>query len=103
MKIKGENMEEIKNFKELKEKIKFGVLPYEVMKDIIFQIYVFESEFENVNTNSNKIILLDSNENYDMQNLDCEVEEAIAGYLKQVYILSDYGEGVIIYKKLVSS
>ena len=92
-------MKEIKNFKELKEKIAFGELPYELMKDVVFQIYIFETEFENLDTNSNKIILLDSNEDYDMQNLDCEVEKEIVGYLKQVYILSDYGESVVIYKK----
>lgn len=95
-------MKEIKNFKELKEKIEFGQLPYELMKDIVYQIYIFENEFDptQIYSKSNKIIILDKDENYEINNLTCEIEEVICGYNKQIYILSDYGEGIIIYKKL---
>lgn len=94
-------MKEIKNFKELKEKISFGELPYELMKDIVYQVYLFETEFDptQIYSQSNKVVLLDEEEKYETPNLICEIEEEIAGYTKQVYILSDYGEGLIVYRK----
>ncbi|MBR2430696.1 hypothetical protein IKB17_04470 [bacterium] len=94
-------MKEIKNFKELKEKISFGELPYELMKDIVYQVYLFETEFDptQIYSQSNKVVLLDEDEKYETPNLICEIEEEIAGYTKQVYILSDYGEGLIVYRK----
>lgn len=95
-------MKEIKNFKELKEKISFGELPYELMKDIVYQVYLFETEFDptQIYSKSNKVVLVDEDETYKTPNLVCEIEEEIAGYTKQVYILSDYGEGLIVYKKI---
>ena len=94
-------MKEIKNFKELKEKVSFGELPYELMKDIVYQVYLFETEFDptQIYSQSNKVVLLDEDEKYETPNLICEIEEEIAGYTKQVYILSDYGEGLIVYRK----
>ena len=94
-------MKEIKNFKELKEKISFGELPYELMKDIVYQVYLFETEFDptQIYSQSNKVVLLDEDEKYETPDLICEIEEEIAGYTKQVYILSDYGEGLIVYRK----
>ena len=95
-------MKEIKNFKDLKEKVEFGQLPYELMKDIVYQVYLFETEFDptQIYSESNTVVLVDSNDTYETPNLICEIEEEIAGYLKQVYILSDYGEALIVYKKI---
>ena len=92
-------MKKIQSFKELKEKIEFGELPYELMKDVVFQIYIFESEFDSTYSKNNAVVLVDENETYETSNLICEIEEEIAGYKKQVFILSDSGEGLIIYKK----
>lgn len=94
-------MIEIHNLKEFKEKIDFCSLPYELAKDIVFQLYVFETEFDYAYSTSNRVIILKENEKADLSNLMCESEEEIAGYLKQTYIVSDYGEGVIVYRKSV--
>ena len=98
-------MKEIRNFKELKEKVIFGELPYNVMKDVIMQIYIFSSEFDPTQSYSqnNKVVLLDSNEIYENINQCCELEEIIAGYKKQVFIQSDYGESIVVYKKLTTT
>ena len=55
-------MKEIKNFKDLKAKVEFGQLPYELMKDIVYQVYLFETEFDptQIYSESNAVVLVDS-------------------------------------------
>ena len=90
-------MKEIKNFKELKEKVEFGSLSEELMKDIVFQIYIFENYFEQGVVN--KVVILEEDEDYPIPDLACELEETICNYNKQLFILSNSGEGLIVYKK----
>lgn len=90
-------MKEIQNFKELKEKVEFGSLGEELMKDIVFQLYIFEHYFEE--GAKNKVVVLEEDENYPIPNLVCEFEETICNYNKQLFILSNSGEGLIVYKK----
>ena len=90
-------MKEIKNFKELKEKVEFGSLSEELMKDIVFQIYIFENYFEQGAVNN--VVILEEDEDYPIPDLVCELEETICNYNKQLFILSNSGEGLIVYKK----
>ena len=90
-------MKEIQNFKELKEKVEFGSLGEELMKDIVFQLYIFENCFEEGAIN--KVVILEEDEDYPIPDLACELEETICNYNKQLFILSNSGEGLIVYKK----
>ena len=71
-------------------------LPTNVIKDILYNTYIFDTQYDD--NNKNKIIILNENETYQVPDTLPEIEELIDGYIKTLYITSDYGEGIIIYK-----
>lgn len=90
-------MIEITNMKEVVENIKLYNFTPDLIKDILLQVFIFDTEFEK--PNQNKLVVLDENETYDTSLLVPEFEEDIDDYHKTLYIICDSGEGLLIYKK----
>lgn len=76
-------------------------LPQNVIKDILLNTYIFETEFKG--STLNQIIILEKDENYLMPHTIPELEEDIDNYHKILYIISDTGEGVLTYSEQIGS
>ena len=90
-------MIEITNMKQAVKELPKIELSQNTIKDILLQSYIIDTQY--TKEIQNKIVLLQDNEQYDTHDLIPEIEEDIDGYHKSIYILSDYGEGLIIYKQ----
>jgi|GEM_PF-4536993 len=90
-------MIEITNMKQAVTELQKIELSQNTIKDILLQAYIIDTQYPK--EIQNKIVLLQNNEQYDTHDLIPEIEEDIDGYHKSIYILSDYGEGLIIYKR----
>ena len=90
-------MIEITNMKQAVTELQKTELSQNTIKDILLQAYIIDTQYPK--EIQNKIVLLQDNEQYDTKNLIPEIEEDIDDYHKSIYILSDYGEGLIIYKR----
>ena len=90
-------MIEITNMKQAVTELQKIELSQNTIKDILLQAYIIDTQYPK--KIQNKIVLLQDNEQYNTQNLIPEIEEDIDDYHKSIYILSDYGEGLIIYKR----
>lgn len=93
-------MIEIRNTKEAIEKLSTDTLPIEVLKDVLLQTFIFDTAFKNYPNSQNKVIILNSNEEYPTPDLIPEIDEIIEKTQKSLYILSDSGEGLVVYKKI---
>lgn len=71
----------------------------EIIKEILFDLYLFEREFNKELYPNNEIIILDTNEEYEPPFDIPELELQIGNYIKRLYIISDSGEGLIVYLK----
>lgn len=90
-------MKVITTMKNAIEVLQETVLPQNVIKDILLNTYIFETEFKG--STLNRIIILEQDENYLMPYTIPEIEEDIDNYHKKVFIISDTGEGVLTYYK----
>lgn len=90
-------MKVITTMKNAIEVLQETVLPQNVIKDILLNTYIFETEFKG--STLNRIIILEQDENYLMPYTIPEIEEDIDNYHKKVFIISDTGEGVLTYSK----
>ncbi len=70
-----------------------------VVKDVLLNTYLFETEFKG--STINQIIILDKDDNYVPPNTTPEIEEDIDNYHKTLYIVSDTGEGVLTYSEQI--
>ena len=84
-------MVEIFNMQDFIKKLESKDLPYEVLKDIVFNTFIIDTQL----TNKSTIKLLEQNESIIIPDVQPEVETIIDNYLKQVYVISDYGDGFI--------
>ena len=71
----------------------------EIIKEILFDLYLFEREFNKELYPNNEIIILDTNKEYEPPFDIPELELQIGNYIKRLYIISDSGEGLIVYLK----
>ena len=71
----------------------------ETIKEILFDLYLFEREFNEELYPNNEVIILDTNEEYEPPFDIPELELQIGNYIKRLYIISDSGEGLIIYQE----
>lgn len=94
-------MIKIRKLTEIPKKLSKNDLPNEVIEDILYQTYIFETEFKQ--SKINEIILLKKFEDYNLNGLLPELEFDIEGFHKSVYIVCDSGEGIIIYKEINSN
>ena len=76
-------------------------LPQNVIKDILLNTYIFETEFKG--STLNQIIILEKDESYLMPYTIPELEEDIDNYHKTLYISSDTGEGILTHSKQIGS
>ena len=93
-------MIEIRNTQEAIDKLTLDTLPIDVLKDVLLQTFIFDTEFRDYQNSQNKVVILDSNEDYQIPDLIPEIDEVIEKTQKNLFILSDSGEGLVIYKKL---
>ena len=70
-----------------------------IIKEILFDLYLFEREFNEELYPNNEVIILDTNEEYEPPFDIPELELQVDNYIKRLYIISDSGEGLIIYQK----
>jgi len=91
-------MIEIKNVRDIREKLKLHEIDGELLIDLVRTIIIFESEFGD--SQINKIVLLEDNEGYEEPHPYPEVDEMVGSYNKKIYIVNDSGEGVVIYRKV---
>lgn len=87
----------IKNTQEAVEKLPKNNFTPDLLKDILFYAFLFDTEF--TESNINEIVILGKNEDQKIYGVIPEITEEIDGYTKTLYIISDTGEGVVIYKK----
>ena len=93
-------MIEIRNTQEAIDKLTLDTLPIDVLKDVLLQTFIFDTEFRDYQNSQNKVVILDSDEEYQIPDLIPEIDEVIEKNQKTLFILSDSGEGLVIYKKL---
>ena len=96
-------MIEIRNTQEAIDKLTLDTLPIDVLKDVLLQTFIFDTEFRDYQNSQNKVVILDSDEEYQIPDLIPEIDEVIEKTQKTqktLFILSDSGEGLVIYKKL---
>jgi len=91
-------MIKLKNTNDAKTKLANEDLSPELLKDILFQLFIMETQFQE--DNLNEIIILNKDEPKYQVDLIPEIEEEIEGYKKTLYIICDSGEGLIIYHEL---
>jgi len=91
-------MIKLKNTNDAKIKLANEDLSPELLKDILFQLFIMETQFQE--DNLNEIIILNKDEPKYQVDLIPEIEEEIEGYKKTLYIICDSGEGLIIYHEL---
>lgn len=92
-------MIELKNTQDAIDKLTLDTLPIEVLKDVLLQTFIFDTEFKHCVNSQNKIVVLETNENYQTPDLYPEIDEYIGQTRKTLFILSDSGEGLVIYRK----
>ena len=90
-------MKTIKNFKDAVKQLDICEEGIDVIKDILFQTFIFENSFPN--SQINEIIILDKNEIYEFPQILPEIDEIIGNFHKYLYIFCDSGEGLLIYRK----
>ena len=90
----------LKTLDEALEKIKEAHLTPTVLLDVVTQLTIVETEFKDYQPNLNEVVILDTDETFDTLNLVPEIDEDIDNYNKKLYILSDSGEGIVIYRKI---
>ena len=93
-------MIELRNTQEAIDKLTIDTLAIDVLKDVLLQTFIFDTEFRDYQNSQNKVVILDSNEDYQIPDLIPEIDEVIEKTQKTLFILSDSGEGLVIYKKL---
>lgn len=93
-------MIEIRNTQEAIDKLTLDTLPIDVLKDVLLQTFIFDTEFKDYPNSQNKVVIIDSDEEYQIPDLIPEIDEVIEKTQKTLFILSDSGEGLVIYKKL---
>ena len=93
-------MIELRNTQEAIDKLTIDTLSIDVLKDVLLQTFIFDTEFRDYQNSQNKVVILDSNEDYQIPDLIPEIDEVIEKTQKTLFILSDSGEGLVIYKKL---
>ena len=91
-------MIEIRNLKDLREKVDIHAIDEKLLLDIVKMLILFDTDFDS--SEINKIVILDTNEEYDEPHLYPEVDDTVGTYNKKIYIVCDSGEGVVIYKKV---
>ena len=91
-------MIEIKKLKDIKEKINIYTMNSEMFKDLVTTTMIMEYEFDE--SDINKIVILDEDEDFEEPSKDEEFQLVIGGYKKKVFIMCDTGESIITYKKL---
>ena len=91
-------MIEIKTLKDIKEKVNIYTINSEMFKDLVTTTMIMEYEFDE--SDINKIIILDEDEDFEEPSKDEEFQLVIGGYKKKVFIMCDTGESIITYKKL---
>ena len=89
----------IKTFQDVLNKIPTNTFSNEIIKEILFDVYTFDREFDRTLYPNNEVIILDTDEQYTPPNDVSEFEIKVENYLKKLYIVSDSGEGLIIYQK----
>lgn len=94
-------MVSIKNFTDIVNKLNESNIDEDVLKDILFQIYIIEKNFKQ--SDGNEIVVLDTDEDCEKFDSIADIEEVVGNYIKQIYILSDYGKGKIVYSKKCSN
>ena len=70
----------------------------DLLKDLLFQTYIFDTQF--TGETLNEIVLVNKDETYKMPDLIPEIEEIIGGYKKTLFIICDSGEGLIVYQEI---
>ena len=91
-------MVEIRCIKDIREKINIDEIEYKLLIDVIQMTALFEVEFGE--SEINKVVILDTDEEYEDPHPYPEVVDTVGSYNKKVYIVSDSGEGVVIYRKV---
>ena len=92
-------MIKIKTLQDAVENISTDRFNKEIIKEILFDLYLFDREFNKELYPNNEVIILDTNEEYEPPFDIPELELQIGDYIKRLYIISDSGEGLIIYQK----
>ena len=90
-------MIKIKTTQDIIKKLSNIQFEKETISDILFQTYLLDTQFNK--NHKCKIIILEKDEYYKI-NLPVEIEQYFKDYVKRVYILNDFGEGIITYTKL---
>ena len=88
-------MIQIQTTEEAIEKLADEEIEIEVLKDILFQAFLMDTQFKGCT--DNKIIILKSNEEYVLPDLVPEIDETVGNFRKILYITCDTGEGIVIY------
>lgn len=91
-------MIEIRTIEDVREKLNLDEIDISLLMDLVKMTIVFETEFSN--SEINKIVILDKDEDYDEPHPYPEIEETIGLYNKKVFIVCDSGEGITIYRKV---
>ena len=91
-------MIEIRSLKDIREKLNIHEMDEKLLLDLVRMLLLFDTEFGA--SDINKLVILDSNEEYEEPHPYPEVDEIVGTYNKKIYIVSDSGEGVVIYKKV---
>ena len=92
-------MIKIKTLQDAVENISTDRFNKEIIKEILFDLYLFDREFNKELYPNNEVIILDTNEEYEPPFDIPELELQVVNYIKRLYIISDSGEGLIIYQK----
>ena len=88
-------MIEIKNIEEMNSKLKDKNLSANLIEDITQQLTIIQNEFSA--DNHCKVVIMVDYEVYDNNGLCVEIEEVIDGYIKQIYIIDNAGDGIVVY------
>lgn len=91
-------MIEIRKFKDIREKLDIYTIDEKLLLDLVRMLILFDTEFGA--SEINKIVILDTNEEYDVPHPYPEVDDTVGTYNKKIYVLCDSGEGIVIYKKV---
>ena len=91
-------MTKLKNTQEAIELLNMDDYSPNVLKDILFNLFTFDTQFQGFT--GNEIIIVAKDEEYEMPDMIAELDAQIDNYHKTLYILSNSGEGLIVYKEL---
>ena len=93
-------MIKIKTTQEAVNKLASIQFEKETISDILFQTYLLDTQFNK--NHKSEIIILQKDENIEIK-IPIEIEQYFKDYVKRVYILDDFGEGIVTYTKLGES